>query len=206
MKKTGLIAGLLGFGALALFVSRKAIAGAGGRRYRAPMMLSKNFDLSEFLQSAAMPELKNYSLSTDEMNNAVALVTNILQPLRDKFGPIKITGGFRPPTVVDQLGRSFYDILSAAGAFPSKTSDHILCAAADIAPYDVSLFNPMYQWLKGNKFVRQVILECRVRDGVVKPSWIHVAVATSELPPFSGSLRSFAMLDGKSIAESQVAV
>lgn len=202
----GLIIGLVGVGAAALFAARKAGAQSDGRRYRAPMMLSKNFDLSEFLTSASMPNLKNYSLSTEEMNHAIALVTNILQPLRDKFGAIKITGGFRPPGVVNSLGQTFYDVLKAAGAFPSKTSDHILCAAADIAPENVKLFDPMYQWLKSNRNVRQVILECRVKSGVIKPSWIHVAVATDDLPAFAGGLRAFAMLDGKQIGENQVTV
>lgn len=168
------------------------------------MMISKNFDLKDFLQSKAMPELKDYSLSVDEMNNAVALVQNVLQPLRDKFGPVIITGGFRPPAVKNQFGQTFYDVLKAAGAYPSKNSDHILCAAANIATGDFSKMRAAYEWLKTNKHVRQVILECRNKDGQVKPAWIHVAVATNELPAFAGSLRAFAMLDGKRIEESQV--
>jgi uncharacterized protein YcbK (DUF882 family) len=54
------------------------------------------------------------------------LTENILQPVRDKFGPIRITSGYRCPEVNKLAGGS-------------KTSNHVLGFAADIEPINTDI-------------------------------------------------------------------
>lgn len=60
--------------------------------------ISDNFSLWEFIKSdtAKMSGIKSqYTVSVSAVWNIVALTNNILQPLRNKIGVIKITSGYR---------------------------------------------------------------------------------------------------------------
>ena len=84
------------------------------------MKLSKNFSLHEMTKSetALRKGLDNTPGETEE-NNLKSLCENVLQKVRDEFGPTKVNSGFRHP-----------DVNSAVGG--SKTSDHCKGMAADI--------------------------------------------------------------------------
>ncbi|MCR9066508.1 MAG: D-Ala-D-Ala carboxypeptidase family metallohydrolase [Cytophagales bacterium] len=85
--------------------------------------LSKNFTLFELLSSPTAHRQKIFEQFTPSENvkdNLLALVTNVLQPLRDYLGkPIVVTSGYRCPRVNSAVG----------GA---RTSQHIKGQAADI--------------------------------------------------------------------------
>lgn len=72
------------------------------------MRLSANFQLQEFLQSQTAARKGIDMTPSDEViENLQALVTNFLQPLRDLVGgPIRITSGFRPPALNEEIGGS----------------------------------------------------------------------------------------------------
>jgi len=76
------------------------------------MQLSKNFKLSEFTKSG------DYIVTpTDEQIFCTkVLCNNILQKIRDEFGPVVITSGIRDGHV--------YSSLIQRGYKPSRTSDH----------------------------------------------------------------------------------
>ena len=59
--------------------------------------LSKNFTEEEFLRSstAAKHGVVNYWDNPQHKQNAIVLCKVILQPLRDKYGRLKITSGYR---------------------------------------------------------------------------------------------------------------
>jgi zinc D-Ala-D-Ala carboxypeptidase len=78
--------------------------------------LGKNFNLSEFvITSTGLDNIPG----PQEIENLRALVTNILQPLRDYIGkPIHITSGYRSPAVNKMIGGS-------------STSQHTKGQAAD---------------------------------------------------------------------------
>src|SRR5260221_330407 len=79
-----------------LYAKRRAIAAeinsGPPHKWGSPMKLSKNFDLSEFLHSSTMPEIATYKLTDEELGNLKRLVA-VLQPIRDKYGPVTVTSG-----------------------------------------------------------------------------------------------------------------
>lgn len=83
------------------------------------MKISNNFDLDEFLKSSSHPEIKNEP-TQEEQSNIIALVVNVLQPLRNSWGkPLSINSGFR----CDELNKK-------VGGVP--TSQHRKGQAADV--------------------------------------------------------------------------
>lgn len=78
--------------------------------------LSDNFNLSEFTYSkAANRRIKPTEFQIGMLKK---LCEELLQPIRDGFGPLRITSGLRDKVV--------YDALVKAGLPASKTSDHFL--------------------------------------------------------------------------------
>jgi len=73
--------------------------------------LSRNFTLAELCKSeVAIRRNIDNTPSEKVQNNLQILVANVLQPLRDKFGPVTITSGYRSPAVFKftQLILEFY--------------------------------------------------------------------------------------------------
>ena len=117
----------------------------------------KHFSMKEFTESdtAEKLEYKNVPLQ-EHVENINRLVTNVLDPLREKWGsPIKVTSGYRVPRLNEAVG----------GA---KNSQHLEGKAADIQPMkrpfdEFKAF--VLDWLKGNTFDK-----CIVENG-----WIHIS-------------------------------
>ena len=119
--------------------------------------LSKNFTLSEFLYSStALRKNINNDLPRKYLQNIKDLVNYILQPLRDKFGPIKITSGFRTEELCVAIGSSV-------------TSNHAKGLAADFKPYNKKI--KLYDIIE---FIND--LDYKELIGEYFPTgWIHVA-------------------------------
>lgn len=123
--------------------------------------ISSNFTLYEF-------QITSTGLSNDipEEKKAwiVALVQEIMQPLRDQIGPIVITSGYRSPEVNTRIGGS-------------PTSQHMLGQACDFYPVNMTrkeaylfLFNSTYP-------IRQCILY-PTNEG----NFIHVSIDPQRPP------------------------
>ena len=64
------------------------------------MRLSKNFVLSEIIRSNTAKRLGiSNEPKKEHLKNLQRIVTNILQPLRDDLGPIRISSGYRSPSL-----------------------------------------------------------------------------------------------------------
>lgn len=64
------------------------------------MRLSKNFVLSEIIRSNTAKRLGiSNEPKKEHLKNLQRIVTNILQPLRDNLGPIRISSGYRSPSL-----------------------------------------------------------------------------------------------------------
>lgn len=88
--------------------------------------ISDNFSLWEFIKSdtAKLAGIKDqYLLPINAVRNIVALTDNILQPLRNKIGIIKITSGYRCELLNHYLKGSKY-------------SQHLTGSAADFICQD----------------------------------------------------------------------
>jgi zinc D-Ala-D-Ala carboxypeptidase len=71
------------------------------------MKLSKNFALSEITHSNTAKRLGIDNEPTEtHLQNMQYLVDNLIQPLRDSIGPIRISSGYRNPSLNRAIGGS----------------------------------------------------------------------------------------------------
>ena len=71
------------------------------------MKLSKNFTLGEMIQSqTAIRKNIDNTPNGNQILNLIDLCENVLQPLRDYFGPIHISSGFRSQKLNVAIGGS----------------------------------------------------------------------------------------------------
>ena len=149
------------------------------------MKLSKNFSLAEFTksQTAERKGIDN-TPQGEHMDAAVALFENVVQPVRDEFGPTVINSGYRSPELNEAVGGSL-------------KSQHCKGEAADIEVPGVA--NPeLAQWIHDNLDFDQLILEF-VTPGIPDSGWVHVSYKAD------GSNRKSVLtakrIDGKTVYE-----
>ena len=71
------------------------------------MNLSRNFTLSELIKSdTAIRKGINNNPNAEQIEKLKALCENILQPVRDHFGRVKVTSGFRSVDLCLAIGSS----------------------------------------------------------------------------------------------------
>ena len=128
------------------------------------MNLSEDFTLEEFSYSSTAEKrgIKNTIEDPDIISNARALCKNVLQKVRNHFGPIIISSGYSNAELALILGRK-------------TTSQHCLGMAADIVSKKVSNYD-IAVWIRDNLEFDQLIYECR-RRGLSKQlyDWVHVS-------------------------------
>lgn len=118
------------------------------------MRLTKNFTLDELcVTSTGLPNRPD----AQQTEKLLYLAWYILQPVRDRFGAIRITSGYRSPEVNRAIGGSM-------------SSQHVLGEAADIQVPGADL-REVYVWMRDNLRYGQLIYESR--DG---KEWIHVSL------------------------------
>ncbi len=131
------------------------------------MKLSKNFSLEELTKSDLATRLCVDNTPDETVTaNLQELVDNILQPLRDKFGPVVISSGYRSPEVNTKVGGS-------------KTSHHCFGYAADIEALGIDNLD-LALYIKDNLKFTQLILEF-YRSGVPDSGWVHIAYNKDDL-------------------------
>ena len=123
------------------------------------MNLTRNFTLSELTKSdTAIRKGINNNPSPEQIEKLKSLCENILQPIRDHFGRVKITSGFRSVELCLAIGSS-------------ERSQHAKAEAADfevIGTDNAELFD----WIKDNLSPDQLILEFYT-PGEPNSGWIH---------------------------------
>ena len=71
------------------------------------MNLSRNFTLQELIKSdTAIRRGIDNNPNADQIEKLKALCENILQPVRDHFGRVKVTSGFRYMELCTAIGSS----------------------------------------------------------------------------------------------------
>ncbi len=131
------------------------------------MKLSKNFSVAELSKSEAATRLGlDNTPSMTVIDNLQALVDNVLQPVRDKFGPITVTSGYRSPAVNKTIGGS-------------ATSDHCKGQAADFEVMGMPN-KELATWIKDNLEFTQLILEFPSKSDP-NAGWVHCSYDKSNL-------------------------
>jgi len=124
------------------------------------MKLSENFTMAEFIKSDTANRLGiDNTPEGEHLENAKALFENVVQKVRDHFGPTVINSGYRCPELNEAVRGS-------------KTSQHCHGEAADIEVPGVAN-GELAQWIVDNLEFDQVILEFYT-PGEPSSGWVHV--------------------------------
>jgi len=71
------------------------------------MRLSRNFTLSEIVKSNTAKRLGiDNAPNQEHLNNMQILIRDLIQPMRDALGPIRISSGYRSPSLNRAIGGS----------------------------------------------------------------------------------------------------
>ena len=127
------------------------------------MKLSKNFTLSEIIHSNTAKRLGiNNAPNKEHLKNMQVLVRDLIQPIRDALGPIRISSGYRNPELNRAIGGS-------------AKSQHCKGEALDLQ-----------YWSKG-KMSNKEIYDWVVKSGIefdqmineFDYSWIHISLKSN---------------------------
>ncbi len=124
------------------------------------MNLSQNFSLRELTKSQTA-ERKGISNepSEEHIENLKLLCTHVLQKVRDQFGIVSISSGYRSPELCEALGSK-------------STSQHARGQAADFECYSIDN-NKLFNWAINNVEFDQAILEFYTGDP--DSGWLHMS-------------------------------
>jgi hypothetical protein len=124
------------------------------------MKLSKNFALSEITHSNTAKRLGIDNEPTEtHLQNMQHLVDNLIQPLRDAVGPIRVSSGYRNPELNRAIGGS-------------RSSQHCKGEALDL------------QFWQNGKMMNELIYEWILDSGIEFDqminefdfAWIHISL------------------------------
>ena len=118
------------------------------------MKLSKNFTLDELTKSQTATRLSiDNTPTTADIDNLTDLTQNVLQHVRDRFGKVIVTSGFRNFQLNHSIGGSNF-------------SQHITGAAADFVVPGRKLID-VATWIRDHLTFDQLIYEYH--------EWLHVS-------------------------------
>ena len=131
------------------------------------MRFSKNFTLEQDMaQSETADELGiDNTPNEQQIEQFMYLVLYSLQPVRDRWGMVKVTSGFR-----------CYVLNTAIRG--SKTSDHMKGKAADIRVPGADL-KDVFNWCRKHLVFGQLIYEAQQHG---REPWIHIALPRTNKP------------------------
>lgn len=136
------------------------------------MELSRNFTLQELTKTATgAPNTPGKA----ESEKLLYLASYILQPLRDRFGSLRVTSAYRSAAVNSSVGGS-------------SSSQHLSGEAADFMPAEKDI-DTVFKWIvteSGLSFGQAI------RERKSGNNWIHIS-----LPRLDGSNQQALVYDGK---------
>ena len=123
------------------------------------MKLSQNFSLAEYSKSNTAVRLDiDNEPDDDHLESALNLFENVIQPIRDEFGPTRITSGYRSAALNEAIGGS-------------ATSQHSKGQACDFE-CDGTDNKEVVEWIIDNLDFDQLILEFYNEEDP-NSGWIH---------------------------------
>jgi len=139
------------------------------------MNLSRNFTLQELIKSdTAIRKGIDNNPNADQVEKLKTLCERVLQPVRDHFGRVKVTSGFRSPELCAAIGSSV-------------NSQHAKAEAVDFECIGVDNAE-VADWIYSNIQTDQLILEFYT-PGEPNSGWIHASYV--EFNPRAQYLRAY---------------
>ena len=131
------------------------------------MQLTNNFTLAELCksQTALRKNIDNLPKDPDIVSKMQTLAEEILQPIRDKFGPTVINSGYRCKKLNTAIGGS-------------KKSQHCFGEAADVEVPTLSN-RDLAEWIRNTLDFDQLILEF-YNGKDPRSGWVHVSYKDSQ--------------------------
>jgi uncharacterized protein YcbK (DUF882 family) len=128
------------------------------------MKLSKNFSRAEIEHSNTAKRLGiSNEMSEKHLESMQRLIDNLIQPMRDAIGPIRISSGYRSPKLNKAIGGS-------------SRSQHSKGEALDLQFWEKGKMN--------NRVIYEWVLESGVEfDQMINEfdfSWIHISLKSKE--------------------------
>ena len=147
------------------------------------MQLSKNFTMAEFVKSDTANRLNiDNTPEGEHLEAAKELFENVVQKVRDHFGPTVLNSGYRSPDLNEAVRGS-------------KTSQHCKGEAADIEVPGVANAD-VANWIVDNLDFDQVILEFYT-PGIPDSGWVHVSYKADGTN--RKSILTASRIDGKTV-------
>lgn len=127
--------------------------------------LSENFSLYELIKSDSYPELVEWP-SAEVIEKLKNFAANVLQPLREQFGALRINSGYRCPRLnarVGGVGNSVHQIFDKGIEF--------LGVASDIVPLQADLVD-VFNWAFDHLPIKTAIIYRK--KSVTNTPFIHL--------------------------------
>lgn len=148
------------------------------------MKLTKNFRLSEFTRSTTANKYNIDNTPTQEhLLSIQALASVVLQKIRDRFGSVTITSGYRGVLLNSTIGGS-------------STSQHKYGEAADFVIDGEDLYD-VAMWIKDNLEFDQLILEVNKKGS----RWVHVSYSRTDSNRKEVLTAHWSSVEGKMVYE-----
>lgn len=148
--------------------------------------VSPNFRFSELTKSETAERLlvSNAFTSGDELRAAIYLCRNVLQPIRDVFGPFCPNSVFRSQALERVLKKKPRSWISK--------SQHTLGQACDIEIPGMATLE-LAEWVSKNLLFDQLICECYDPAKGPNSGWVHVSLVPPGMGANRGSSLSFVL-------------
>ncbi len=119
---------------------------------------AKNFTFWELIKSDTAMRLGiDNTPNETHIDKLILVAANILQPVRDHFGPIRVTSGYRSVALCEAVGSN-------------KNSNHARGEAVDFEPFDSNIkMIDIIEFIYNNLEYRELIAE------YFPNGWIHCA-------------------------------
>ncbi len=124
------------------------------------LRLSEHFRLSEFIDSGTARRLHiDNTPEPVHVERLRQLCQHVLEPLRCRFGVIRVTSGYRCPLLNEAVGGV-------------DKSQHLLGEAADLHIANMEVGRKMFDFIRRETPFDQLLFEHRLKNGCC---WLHVS-------------------------------